>query len=163
VLVPLMPSLGLPPVMAIAAAVVLGGLGQVLIQWPPLARQGFRYSTVFDPGDHALQDVVVLMGPGTIGLEATQVNIFVNTLLSTSRAAIIVNVLLILALVGSLGFRGLALATSKAALADGGLLVLLLRRRLDGIEGERLMIVLSRVLAASAAMAVAAWGIEYLM
>jgi putative peptidoglycan lipid II flippase len=85
VLVPLMPSLGFPRIMAIAVAVLLGGLGQILIQWPPLAREGFRYAPVFDPGDKALRDVVVLMGPGTIGMAATQVNIFVNTLLATSH------------------------------------------------------------------------------
>jgi putative peptidoglycan lipid II flippase len=293
-LVPLMPSLGLPRIMAIAVAVVIGGCGQILIQWPPLAREGFRYAPVFDPGDKALRDVVWLMGPGTIGLAATQVNILVNTLLATSQgtgavswlsfafrivylpiglfgvsiatatlptvsrhaalddlaqirrtvsrglsmmlmlnvpatlgllvlarpivellfehgrftaadteatasalrlyavglighsatrimspvfyalrqsqtavaaslAAIVVNVVLSLSLFGSLGFRGLALATSVAALADGGLLVLLLRRRLKGIEGDRLMIVLTKIVAAAAAMAVASWGIEYVM
>ena len=40
-----------------------------------------------------------------------------------------------------MGFGGLALATAVAALGHGGLLVLLLHRRLDGIEGERLAIV----------------------
>jgi len=294
VLVPVMPSLGLPRIMAIAAAVLIGGLGQILVQWPPLAREGFRYSPVFNPGDKALRDMVVLMGPGVVGLAATQINIFVNTLLATSQgtgavswltfafrlvylplglfgvsiatatlpavsrhaalddlakirrtasrglsmmlilnvpatlgllvlarpivellfehgrftatdteatatalrlyavglighsatrivspifyalrqsqiavaaslAAIAVNVVLSVSLAGSMGFRGLALATSIAALASGGLLVLLLRRRLQGIEGRRLTIVLTKVLAAAAAMAVAAWGIEYLM
>jgi putative peptidoglycan lipid II flippase len=294
VLVPLMPSLGLPRIMAIAAAVLLGGLGQVLIQWPPLAREGFRYSPVFNPRDKALRDVVVLMGPGTIGLAATQVNIFVTTLLATAQgtgavswltfafrliylplglfgvsiatavlpavsrraavgdlagirrtasrglsmmlmlnvpatlgllvlarpivellfehgrftaedteataavlrlyaagligysathivsptfyalrqshtavtasvAAIVVNVLLSVTLVGFMGFRGLALATSIAALANGGVLVLLLRRRLNGIEGRRLAIALTKVIVAAAAMAVAAWGIEHVM
>ena len=85
VLVPVMPSFGLPGIMAIAVAVLLGGLGQVLVQWPPLGREGFRYSPVFDPRDKALRDIVLLMGPGTIGLAATQVNIFVNTLLATSQ------------------------------------------------------------------------------
>src|SRR5687767_4180839 len=85
VLVPVMPSFGLPGIMAIAVAVLLGGLGQVLVQWPALRREGFRYSPVFDPRDKALRDIVVLMGPGTIGLAATQVNIFVSTLLATSQ------------------------------------------------------------------------------
>ena len=40
---------------------------------------------MFDPRDQALRDIVLLMGPGTIGLAATQVNIFVNTLLATSQ------------------------------------------------------------------------------
>src|SRR5205823_5175428 len=35
--------------------------------------------------DPALRQVLILMGPGTIGLAATQVNIFVNTLLATSQ------------------------------------------------------------------------------
>ncbi len=293
-LVPLMPSLGLPRIMAIAIAALLGGLGQILIQWPPLTREGFRYSPVLDPRDQALRAVVVLMGPGTIGLAATQVNIFVNTLLATSQgpgavswltyafrlaylpiglfgvsiataalpavarhaavgdlagirrtvsrglsmmlmlnvpatlgllvlarpivellfehgrftavdteataaalrlyavgligystarivspifyalqqsrtavaasiAAIVANILLSVPLAAWIGFRGLALATSMAALANGGLLLLLLRRRLKGIDGARLTIVWTKVLAAAAAMAVAALGIEYVM
>ena len=85
VLVPVMPSLGLPRIMAIAAAVLLGGLGQILVQWPSIAREGFRYSPVFNPRDKALRDMVILMGPGVVGLAATQVNIFVNTLLATSQ------------------------------------------------------------------------------
>ena len=84
-LVPVMPSLGFPPIMAIAVAALAGGFGQIAIQWPSLRREGFRYRTVFDPRDPALRRVLMLMGPGTIGLAATQVNIFVNTLLATSE------------------------------------------------------------------------------
>ena len=84
-LVPLMPSIGLPPIMAIAIAALIGGFGQVAIQWPPLRREGFRYRPVFDPRDAALRRTLILMGPGTIGLAATQVNLFVNTLLATSQ------------------------------------------------------------------------------
>jgi putative peptidoglycan lipid II flippase len=85
VLVPVMPSLGQPRIMAIAIGVLLGGVGIVLIQWLPLRREGFRYAAVFDPRDRALRDVVMLMGPGTIGMAATQVNILVSTLLATSQ------------------------------------------------------------------------------
>jgi putative peptidoglycan lipid II flippase len=84
-LVPAMPALGLPRIMAIAIAALLGGLGQVAIQWPSLRREGFRYEPVFDPRDPGLRQVLLLMGPGTIGLAATQVNIFINTLLATSQ------------------------------------------------------------------------------
>ena len=84
-LVPLMPSLGLPRIMAIAIAALIGGAGQVAIQWPALRHEGFRYRPVFDPADPGLRQVLILMGPGTIGLAATQVNIFVNTLLATSQ------------------------------------------------------------------------------
>ena len=85
VLVPIMPSLGLPPITAIAIAALLGGALQVLVQWPALWREGFRYRFVLDPRDPGLRQVLLLMGPGTIGLAATQVNLFVNTLLATSQ------------------------------------------------------------------------------
>ena len=85
VLVPVMPPLGLPPIMAIAFAALAGGLGQIAIQWPSLRREGFRYAPMFDPRDPVLRRVLILMGPGTIGLAATQVNLFVNTLLATSQ------------------------------------------------------------------------------
>jgi putative peptidoglycan lipid II flippase len=85
VLVPLMPAAGLPPIMAVAIAALAGGVGQIAIQWPALRREGFRYQRVFDPRDAGLRRVLMLMGPGTIGLAATQVNLFVNTLLATSQ------------------------------------------------------------------------------
>ncbi|MBZ5556058.1 MAG: murein biosynthesis integral membrane protein MurJ [Acidobacteriia bacterium] len=84
-LVPVMPALGLPRIMAIAIAALAGGLGQIALQWPSLRREGFRYAPVLDPRDPALRQVLLLMGPGAIGLAATQVNIFVNTLLATSQ------------------------------------------------------------------------------
>ena len=43
-LVPLMPALGMPPIMAMAMAAILGGLVQVAMQWPSLRREGFRYA-----------------------------------------------------------------------------------------------------------------------
>jgi putative peptidoglycan lipid II flippase len=291
-LVPVMPSFGLPRIMAIAIAVVLGGIGQVLVQWPALRAEGFRYAPHLDRHDPALRDVVMLMGPGTIGLAATQINIFINTLLATSQgtgavswltyafrlmylpiglfgvsiataalpaisrhaarddlagirttvsrslammmmlnvpatiglivlarpivallfehgrftaadtnataaavrlyavglvgysaariasptfyalrqsrtavaisiAAIAANVLFSLTLVTWLGFRGLALATSLAAIGNGGLLVWVLHRRLSGIDGRRLAIAALKIAAAGAAMAVASWSIHY--
>jgi putative peptidoglycan lipid II flippase len=84
-LVPLMPALGLPRITAIAAAALAGGLLQVAVQWPALHREGFRYRMSLDLRDPALHQVLVLMGPGTVGLAATQVNLFVNTLLATSQ------------------------------------------------------------------------------
>ncbi len=84
-LVPLMPRIGEPRIMAIAIGALIGGVGQVALQWPSLRREGFRYAPVIDLRDPGLQQVLLLMGPGTVGLAATQVNIFVNTLLATSQ------------------------------------------------------------------------------
>jgi putative peptidoglycan lipid II flippase len=78
-------SFGWRPITAIAISAIAGGVAQIAVQWPSLRREGFRYRMRFDPRDPGLHQVLLLMGPGTLGLAATQVNIFVNTLLATSQ------------------------------------------------------------------------------
>jgi len=85
VLVPLMPLVGLPRITAIAFAVLLGGIGQLVVQWRPLQAEGFRYRPRLNVRESSLVRVILLMGPGTLGLAATQVNLFVNTQLATSE------------------------------------------------------------------------------
>jgi putative peptidoglycan lipid II flippase len=85
VLVPIMPRLGLQPIVGIAIGTVLGGLGQIALQWPVLRREGFRYHPIVDFTDPKLREVLRLMGPGTLGLAAVQINVFVNTYLATSQ------------------------------------------------------------------------------
>jgi putative peptidoglycan lipid II flippase len=290
-LVPLMPSVGLPAIMAIAIGAIIGGAAQIAVQWRPLAGEGFRYRPTIAWTDPGLRRVLLLMGPGTMGLAATQVNLFVNTLLATGQgtgaaswltyafrlmylpiglfgvsiatavlpaaaehaaledapairatlarglglmlvlnvpatfgllalatpivrvlfergrflpsdtaataaalqfyaiglvgysaariaspvfyalgrntipvtvsvAAIGVNIAASLMLVGPLGFRGLALATSIAALVHGLTLIMLLRRRLHGLGGWQLPATLGKTIVASAVMAIAAAGAE---
>ena len=289
VLPPAMVAAGLPAISSIAIGAVAGGVTQILVQWRALHGEGFRYRPVVDWRDPALRRILILMGPGTIGLAATQVNVFVNTLLATSQgtgaaswlnyafrlmylpiglfgvsiatvvlpaaarhaaledlvairrtvsrglglmlalnvpatiglitlavpivrvlfehgrflpsdtesvaaavrvyaiglvgysaariaspvfytlgrnrvpvivsiAAVAVNIAASLALVGGLGFRGLALGTSIAAMAHGVALLVLLREELGGLEVERLAGTLVKSLVASAAMAGAARG-----
>lgn len=290
-LVPVMPALGFPAITAVAIGTLAGGVGQVLLQWPALHRAGFRYRPVLDPADDGLRRVLVLMGPGTIGLAATQVNVFVNTVLATgqgtgavswlnyafrlmylpiglfgvsiataaipsisrlaarddrpgmrrtvadgitfmlmlnvpatlglvalaspivallferghftaadtaataaalqlyaiglvgysivkiasptfyalhdSRTPVAVSVAVVLlnaglnwVLAALIGYRGLALGTSIAAIVNGGLLLWLLRRRLGGIEGARLATSLAKITAAAIVMGLATWGAE---
>ena len=73
-----------------------------------------------------------------------------------SVAAVAVNVAASLGLVGTLGFRGLALSTSLAALVHGAALLVVLRGALGGLHGRRLTATLVKSAAASAAMAGAA-------
>lgn len=291
VLVPVMPSWGLDPVMGLAIGVLLGGLGQVLMQWPLLHREGFRFAPDLAPRDPALHEILLLMGPATVGLAATQFNVYVNTVLATSQESgavswlnyafrilylpvgifgvsvataalpmlsrqaaagdvpalrhtvshasrlmlmlnipatfglvvlaqpivrlifergefgpsdtvavaaalvayspgllgysvvkvlsptfyamkdartpvtisiisVLVNAALNLALVRVMGYVGLALGTAVASLVNAGLLFWLLRRRLDGIDGRRIVSAVGRMTVASAAMAGAAWGAE---
>ena len=84
-LVPVMGRVGMPGVTAIAIGTLLGGLGQVLVQWPLLRREGFRYRATLNFTDPDLREVLRLMGPGTVGLAAVQINVFVNTFLATSQ------------------------------------------------------------------------------
>ena len=44
----------------------------------------FRYHPSIDWRDEGLRRMLTLMGPGTIGMAAVQVNVFVNTALATS-------------------------------------------------------------------------------
>ncbi len=287
-LVPVMPALGLPPIAAVAIGTLVGGFGQLALQWPSLHREGFRFRPAFNFSDPGLRRVLLLMGPGTVGLAATQVNLFVNTVLATgqgtgavswlqyafrlmylpiglfgvsiatatlptvsrhaasgdrdsvrrtvadglslmmmlnvpatlglmvlatpivrliferraftaadtaatagaleyyaigligysvvrisspvfyalndsrtpvkvSMVTMLANVLLNVTLVQFIGYRGLALGTSLAALLNATCLLVLLHRRLDGIEGRRVALSLARITAASAVMALAAY------
>jgi putative peptidoglycan lipid II flippase len=293
-LVPFAPALGVDPILIVALGTLAGGLAQVAIQWPALAREGFRYRARIDVHDEGLRRVLMLMGPGTIGLAATQINVFVNTILATgqgtgavswldyafrlmylpiglfgvsvatastpavsrlvarqefgavrstiahaiglmmllnvpatfglmvlaepiirvifehgnftpvdtantaaalrfyaggllgysvvrivsptfyalgqsrtpvmvSMASVVVNVLLNLALVRVLGFRGLALGTALTALLNAAIQLWLLQRRLDGIEGRTIALTFIRVLVATLLMSVVAWGADRLL
>ncbi|MGD9901917.1 MAG: murein biosynthesis integral membrane protein MurJ [Vicinamibacterales bacterium] len=84
-LVPVAAAAGIQPILAVAVGGLVGGLGQVLLQWPALRAQGFRYRPTLDLADPGLKRVLILMGPGTVGLAATQLNVFVNTVVATGE------------------------------------------------------------------------------
>ena len=84
-LIPVAPSLGMMPITIVAIATLVGGIGQLVIQWPPLREEGFRYRPVLDLKDEGLHRVLLLMGPGTIGMAATQINVLVNSILATGE------------------------------------------------------------------------------
>jgi putative peptidoglycan lipid II flippase len=77
-----------------------------------------------------------------------------------SAGAIALNVALNLALVRSMGYRGLALGTSIAALANAAALLYLLRRELGGLHATHLASVTLRMLGAGVLMALVAWAAE---
>jgi len=84
-LIPFAPSLGVQPITIVAVATLVGGLGQLAIQWPPLRKEGFRYRPTLDLKDPGLHRVLLLMGPGTLGMAATQINVLVNSMLATGQ------------------------------------------------------------------------------
>jgi putative peptidoglycan lipid II flippase len=83
VLVPLLKFAGLPEVMALSTGMLLGGVAQIAVQWVALRQEGYRHEWRLDVHDPSLREMLVLMGPGTLGAAAAQVNLLVNTWLST--------------------------------------------------------------------------------
>jgi putative peptidoglycan lipid II flippase len=80
-----------------------------------------------------------------------------------SGAAIAINIVLSVLLVRYLGFRGLALGTSIAAMANAAALIWLLRRRLDGLGGHRLPVVFAKIVIAATVMAAVSVATQYEM
>ena len=80
-----LPDWGYDPVIGMAIGTLFGGALQLLIQVPSLLKKGFEYSGSLSFRHPGVQRILLLMGPGTIGLASTQVNIFVNTWLATSQ------------------------------------------------------------------------------
>jgi putative peptidoglycan lipid II flippase len=84
-LTPWFVHLGIPPIMSLTAGMLIGGLAQIAAQWPALRREGYRHQWILDFRDPGLREVLVLMGPGTLGVAAAQVNVFVNTVLAAGE------------------------------------------------------------------------------
>ncbi len=72
-----------PPILALAVGLLAGGVGQLLVQLPDLARAGLLVGPAWDPRHPALARIGRLLGPAVFGLAAVQVMVFVNTLLAS--------------------------------------------------------------------------------
>ncbi len=77
-LIPVCRAAGWPVIAAMAAAVVLGGVLQFACQLPALARLGFRFRLEWPAWHPGVRRVATLMLPATVGLAATQLNVFVS-------------------------------------------------------------------------------------
>jgi putative peptidoglycan lipid II flippase len=82
---PLCISQGWDPIFAIAIGTLIGGIGQIVIQIPLLRREGFRYQPILDFKDPGVREILMLVGPGTLGLAAAQVNVAVSTYLAAGE------------------------------------------------------------------------------
>src|SRR6185503_12235057 len=70
----------------LAIGVVAGSLGHLLVQLPPLARIGFRFTPNLDIRDPDVRQTLRLMGPRTVALGATQITFLVATALASGLA-----------------------------------------------------------------------------
>ena len=58
---------------------LLGGLLQLVVQFPSLCRAGFRFRPDFRWSDPGIRRILVLMVPSVIAASAVQVNVLINT------------------------------------------------------------------------------------
>ncbi len=72
-----------PPILALAVAVVVAGILQVLLQIPELSRRGMTPRPVFAPGHPAIRRLGGLMAPAVLGASVYQVNLIVVRFLSS--------------------------------------------------------------------------------
>jgi putative peptidoglycan lipid II flippase len=72
-----------PPIVGLAVGVLIGGLGQLLVQVPSLRGLGLLVSPSRELRHPALARVARLLLPAVFGLAAVQVMVFVNTLLAS--------------------------------------------------------------------------------
>jgi putative peptidoglycan lipid II flippase len=61
-----------------AVGVLIGGLLQLLVQFPALRRVGFRFRLDFAWRDPGVRQILLLMGPAVVAASAVQVNVMVN-------------------------------------------------------------------------------------
>ncbi|MHB8790728.1 MAG: murein biosynthesis integral membrane protein MurJ [Desulfobulbaceae bacterium] len=80
------PRFGQPAIAGMAWGTLIGGMLQLAMQVPALRREGFTLIPRLNLRDPGLKRILLLMLPATIGLSATQINIFVNTNFAASCA-----------------------------------------------------------------------------
>src|SRR5262249_10492520 len=115
----------------------------------------------FLPGDTAATaDAVRLYAVGLAGSSAVRIPSPAFYAIGDSRTpaivsavVIAVNVIVSVVLVRAMGFAGLALGTSIAAIVNAAVLLWLLRARLGGLDGRRLLTTLAKVTLSATAIA----------
>ncbi|MGH8095045.1 MAG: murein biosynthesis integral membrane protein MurJ [Chthoniobacterales bacterium] len=73
------PHFGERGLVGLAIGALLGGLLQLLVQFPSASRVGFRFKFDFDWRDPGVRTILALMLPATIAASAVQVNVAVNS------------------------------------------------------------------------------------
>lgn len=73
------PHFGERGLIGLSIGTLIGGLLQLLVQFPSLWRVGFRFRPDFAWRDSGVRNILMLMGPATIAASAVQVNVAVNS------------------------------------------------------------------------------------
>ncbi len=81
----IVPRVGTSPeerIFAVAWAVLLAGLLQWAVQWPKLHHYGYRCGWSLRFGDERVRRVFRLMGPASLGMALTQINVLIDRFLA---------------------------------------------------------------------------------
>jgi len=78
---------GLPPIASLSIAAIIGGVLQMVAQWPALARLGAFSRPTIDFRDARVRRALTLLGPLAIGLGIYQVNVMLSRLFTSYLAA----------------------------------------------------------------------------
>lgn len=76
-------AMGLPPIASLAIAAIVGGVLQMVAQWPTLARLGAFSRPQIDLSDVRVRRALALLGPLAIGLGIYQVNVMLSRLFTS--------------------------------------------------------------------------------
>ena len=74
------PSWGPRSLVGFSWGVVIGGMAQLVCQFPSLRAVGYRYVVDFRWNDSGVRQILRLMGPAVIAASVTQVNVVVNSM-----------------------------------------------------------------------------------
>jgi len=131
----------------------------------PIVRMLFEHGK-FTPADTlATAAALQYYAIGLVGYSVVRITSPMFYAFGRNRVPVIVSIVTVLlnaamnyALVHEIGYRGLALGTSIAALFNASALLYLLRSQLHGLNGRQLFSSVARIALASIAMGVAAFG-----
>ncbi len=73
------PHFGSRALIGLALGTLVGGLLQLLVQVPSLAKVGFKFRPDLNWHDPGVRNILILMGPATIAASAVQINVAVNS------------------------------------------------------------------------------------
>ncbi len=73
------PHFGPNALIGLALGTLVGGLAQLLAQFPALRKVGYRFKPDFKWHDEGVRQVLKLMGPAVIAASAVQVNVMINS------------------------------------------------------------------------------------
>jgi putative peptidoglycan lipid II flippase len=77
------PHFGERGLIGLSIATLIGGLLQLIVQFPSLRRVGFRFRLDFKWRDPGVRTILGMMGPATIAASAVQVNVAVNSIFAS--------------------------------------------------------------------------------